>query len=656
MRAASVFKQGIERRAQPLERLKKTYAEFQSRNAGSFETFFRSTTTTVTLKAIEVRGYDAQMIHDSDYSFEEIRAQHWYAKPKISKPILKDRSIIPSAISEFGSPMQISGSRQMPSANTIENAFVDDDDEDEQLPALGVAVNPDDLTHINVFKDNTADLREIAKLVKSGKAAEASNPPPAPKEKQSTTDWLLKEIIKHSPLAKTAAKNSANKRTFIDISSSPIKTAESENNCSQSNAFKPADYKIADITLSLPKELEDDSVPTTTATTSVPDFSALLDPFDLEFRIAQAEAVLTQIAPAIPNLNLRLDESAAVKVKAFEKSLGRDGSGPNHTVSSLQIASGHYFMERKLGEGGYGKVYLGVDLQKDIDNEDASETVESNQVAVKIETLASVWEAYILFRLAAFLGPNQAQFSRHFPRLLSCSVYSDVSFVVMDYYEQGSLLAALNCYRQQNVTIDEAIVLFYAAELLKTVGILHRASILHTDIKLENVLLYSTKKSSNWSSTFQRDGSEGWGDRGLVLIDYGRAVDLKLLKEEENSRFLIKSKHASFNGCPLIAGGLPVGHEMDWYGVADCLHWLLFQKALSPESHTRPLQFKRYWQVDLWEPLFADLFNPPPRMNDALDCMKKHLEAIWTRLESWKRTPSLKSLLTRQEIMLYERK
>lgn len=328
-------------------------------------------------------------------------------------------------------------------------------------------------------------------------------------------------------------------------------------------------------------------------------------------------------------------------------------------------------MERKLGEGGYGKVYLGVDLQKEEAEAEAAveeiDQVDSNQVAIKIETPASVWEAYILFRLAAFIGPTQPHLSRHFPRLLSGCVYQDVSFVVMDYYEQGSLLAALNCYRQQNLQMEEAVVLFYAAELLKIVGILHRAAILHTDVKLENILLYSasshnhsasSKKSGGvtWSSCFRRDGSEGWNERGLVLIDFGRAVDLKLLREEDASRFLIKPKHANYNGCPRIAQGLPVGHEMDWFGVADCLHWMLFQRPLTAEEAARPFHFKRYWQVDLWEPLFADLIAPPSTLTGALDCMKRHLEAIWDRLESWKRTPSLKSLLTRQEIMLYDRK
>ncbi len=642
------FKQGIERKAQPLERLKKKFADFQAR-VGSFLDFgaSNSASNTTVLKAVEVRGYDAQMIHNSDFSFEEIRALHWYAKPKIAKPSLKERSIVPSATTQFGSPMRLS-------ENTLQ---VDEDDEEDSLPALGVAVNPDDLTHINVFKDNTADLREIAKLVKSGSLQNnTANKETSSTTSKSSSDWLLKEIIKNSPRKSPIKQQlspskqlstikppdsptpvTSGKRTFIEISSSPIKQPQNENRTPTNNApFKAADYKVSDVVV-----------------------ADLLDPFDLEFRVAQAEAVLSQIAPAIPNLHLRLSESALTKVRTFEKSLGRDGSGPNHTVSSLRIASGHFFMERKLGEGGYGKVYLGVDLQKE-ESVEGGEEVESNQIAIKIEAPASVWEAYILFRLAAFLGPNQPHLSRHFPRLLTGCLYQDVSFVVMDYYEQGSLLAAINCYRQQNLQVEEAVVLFYAAELLKTVGILHRASILHTDIKLENVLLFSShsskKTGATWSSCFKRDGSEGWSDRGLVLIDYGRAVDLKLLKEEEDSRFLIKAKHASFNGCPRITQGLPVGHEMDWFGVADCLHWMLFQKPLTPELAARPLHFKRYWQVDLWESLFTDLLAPPPTLNGALDCFKGHLESIWTRLETWKRTPSLKSLLTRQEIMLYDRK
>lgn len=662
-----IFQRGIERRAQPLERLKKKYAEFEAKYQHILTPVQSQNNQSNALKPLEVRAYDSKMIHEGDFSFEEIRAKNWYAKPKISKPSLTDLSKyrLPPAVNTPTSSV-------LPTIQNVENyanvqanrQFHDltNDPDDDTDPGLGIAVNPDDLTHINVFKDNTADLREIAKLVKSTSQQQVaeSSAKATPKKK---SDWLLKDLLmSFSPVKKKAHLNLE-----------PENKGNTANNNHNNNNVKAtnlttsiAKVSVNDDIRSLPDTIPDIKTDVTMKldipVESYVDYSHLMDPFDLDFKIAQCEAVLSQIASAIPNLLLRLDETAGNKVRAFEKSLGRDGSGPNHTVSSLRMASGHFFMEKKLGEGGYGKVFLAVDLMKEDDllSDNATGTEdEVNQVAIKIETPASVWESYIIFRIQSHLNTSDTRITRNFPRLISASIYSDSSFLVMDYYEQGSLLGALNVYRQQNSNLDEAIILFYAAELIKCVICLHEAGILHTDIKLENLLLLTPKGTTDWSSTYRRDGAEGWQERGLVLIDYGRSIDLKLLKEEARARFFIKSKHHSFNGSPRILQGLDIAHEMDWYGVADCLHWLLHQKplALQPPKSTKLLNpFKRYWQTDIWEGLFEDLLSPPRSIAEANDKFKEHLGRIQGKLENWKKAPSLKSLLTRQEIMLYENK
>ena len=701
-------------KAQPLERLKKKYSEFQQTKLPNCPVNPPVFPSSVNGKPVEVRGYDSKMIHEGDFSFEEIRAMNWYAKPKISKPSISDltklrngqqRVIVPQLQAQVQTHLEAQSQSQthvFPTIQTVENypnieanrnvprvhdLTIDDEDIPED-PGLGIAVNPDDLTHINVFKDNTADLREIAKLVKAKSTAvtgsSTAEPTPTttitPKKK---SDWLLKDILmSFSPIRKkphlsedSNTENTENKTT--SASNSPVK-AKNITTTVVTSANRISLGDIRDLPDSIPDIKTDVTMKLNIPTDDVNyghSFTDLMDPFDLDFKIAQCEAVLSQIASAIPNLHLRLDETAGAKVRAFEKSLGRDGSGPNHTVSSLRMASGHFFMEKKLGEGGYGKVFLAVDLMKDEVGTDGNEDGEGgefsapdtvNQVAVKIETPASVWESYIIFRIQSHCMNACPTNSRHFPRLLSASIYSDVSFLVIDYYEQGSLLGALNAYRQQNNNLDEAIVLFYASELIKSVLILHEAGILHTDIKLENLLILTPKASmsqgsTTWSSSFKRDGSDGWNERGLVLIDYGRSIDLKLLKDEERSRFRIKSKHFSFNGSPRISKGLDISHEMDWYGVADCLHWLLYQKALvlgSSESKPPKLlnPLKRYWQTDIWEQLFDDLLNPPPSISESINIFKGHYEKICGRLEGWKKTPSLKSLLTRQEIALYDLK
>ena len=72
------------------ERLKKKYAEFQQTKLPNCPVNPPVFPSSVNGKPVEVRGYDSKMIHEGDFSFEEIRAMNWYAKPKISKPSISD--------------------------------------------------------------------------------------------------------------------------------------------------------------------------------------------------------------------------------------------------------------------------------------------------------------------------------------------------------------------------------------------------------------------------------------------------------------------------------------------------------------------------------------------------------------------------------------
>lgn len=138
MEAERVLKMGIDRGAQPLERLKMNYEELTSkgqvtkRSSLASSEMTTSWTTNSQLKK-EVTTYCKQFIDNGKMSFEEARAKLYYGRQPT---------------------MQRMSSQQS------------EDEGDETMEDIAQAVNPDDLTHISVYRDTTADVRELAKVAK----------------------------------------------------------------------------------------------------------------------------------------------------------------------------------------------------------------------------------------------------------------------------------------------------------------------------------------------------------------------------------------------------------------------------------------------------------------------------------------------------------
>ena len=126
-RAGRILKRGIDVGAQPLERLKATYKAFQSRCEASKQPIERK----------EMSAYNSLIVEGGAISFEEARARH---------PRYLSRS-------------NIAGTANVNSIVNNNNLIQEDDDED--VPSLAVSINPDDLTHISVYRDTTADIAQM---------------------------------------------------------------------------------------------------------------------------------------------------------------------------------------------------------------------------------------------------------------------------------------------------------------------------------------------------------------------------------------------------------------------------------------------------------------------------------------------------------------
>jgi eukaryotic-like serine/threonine-protein kinase len=138
-----------------------------------------------------------------------------------------------------------------------------------------------------------------------------------------------------------------------------------------------------------------------------------------------------------------------------------------------QILSGKYRLERELGRGGMGSVWLAQHL-----------TLRS-PVAIKLidPQIASNPEA-----LARFLREAQAAAalrSPHVVQILDHGVDEGVPFIVMELLEGESLAARLE--RQQRLTPEETARII--TQVARAMTRAHEAGVVHRDLKPDNIFL-----------------------------------------------------------------------------------------------------------------------------------------------------------------------
>ncbi|SJX66418.1 related to spindle assembly checkpoint protein [Sporisorium reilianum f. sp. reilianum] len=356
------------------------------------------------------------------------------------------------------------------------------------------------------------------------------------------------------------------------------------------------------------------------------------------------------------------------------------GTGMLSSPFEVDIGGHPFEIRGKLGEGGYGAVYLGYDVDSaatsvdqkhsnddsdDSDDEDEDDEDRHKQLAIKVETPANRWEFYILSQLQSRLPAPVAR-SIVSARKLYC--YEDTSFLLLDLGEKGTLLDVVNHACTAGVGgsgadsasgLDEVLAMFFVTELVRVILAMHRAGVIHGDLKIDNCLLRlgDVSPSSSWSSIYTRDGSSGWSEKGLTLIDFGRAIDLSAYPDPAAQTFTADWPTDS-KDCFEMRAGEPFTFETDWFGIAAVAHCLLFGRYMDTKhdpaaGHRITASFKRYWQTQLWTALFEVCLNPPKgereqvleRLQACLDDMQAWLEA-----NSNKGGKNLKGLLRKLEI------
>ena len=324
-------------------------------------------------------------------------------------------------------------------------------------------------------------------------------------------------------------------------------------------------------------------------------------------------------------------------------------TGPDE-VFDLDLDGNRYDISSKLGEGGFGAVFLATDVAAFQRLEDEGEDAETlSKVAVKVVKPAMVWESYALdlirqnvdpFVLPSIIKPHNLY------------IYGDESYLVLDYSHYGTLLEAVN--RSSDLGIghglggvpttipgmDEMLAMFFAVELLRTVEGLHRAGFIHGDLKIDNCMVrLDPSPPSGLEPQYDPSGAGGWATKGIRLIDFGRTIDTNLfpLGQQFTTDWKVDKRD-----CLEMRQKLPWTYETDYYGLVGIVYCLLYGKymempVLKQDTDGRVIQklpatLKRYWRVDIWEPFFDMLLNPHQfgielPIVDELSSMRRRMEA-----------------------------
>ncbi|KAM0422969.1 hypothetical protein ACHAPD_001439 [Fusarium lateritium] len=326
------------------------------------------------------------------------------------------------------------------------------------------------------------------------------------------------------------------------------------------------------------------------------------------------------------------------EIRRFAKALAKanktgDKMGPMTAPVVIEFpdTQSTYTIKKELGAGAFAPVYLIENSAPQTDEHDenavsmmgkgAFATNHRSEIeALKMENPPTPWEFHMMRLAHTRLGP-QHRASASLSHAHEMHLYQDEAFLFLPYHPHGTLLDVVNFFRAEpSAVMDEQLAMFFTIELLRTVESLHSKSVLHGDLKADNCLLRldALKDDGSLTSQWKADGSGGWSSRGVVLIDFGRGIDMRAFVPEVE--FFADWK-TSAQDCAEMREGRPWTWQIDYHGLAGTIHTLLFGKYIETmrcdqgglgKSRRYKIResLKRYWQTDLWSDCFEVLLNP----------------------------------------------
>lgn len=294
-----------------------------------------------------------------------------------------------------------------------------------------------------------------------------------------------------------------------------------------------------------------------------------------------------------------------------------------HLPTQLTIKNNTaYTINSVIGKGVNAIVYHATQTTSTSDNDSDSDLdSEDPSFCLKLQSNPSPWEFYIQNQLKLRL-PQSSPIHKSIPTPHTCHIFKNKTLLVMSYHDKGTLLNHINTHQKEtSEQPDELLCFFWAIELMKTVAAIHKCGMLHGDIKSDNVLLRGDTVNGLWNGHYSASGLNGWCDKGIVLCDWGSAIDLKLFPATQlfiNENFR-ESEGNSGHECWTYRNGIEYKYGVDWYGVAGVVYASLFGRYMEVVEIQSCLEgipmlsvkgvFKRYWQCELWTRFFELMLN-----------------------------------------------
>nr|POE93635.1 checkpoint serine/threonine-protein kinase bub1 [Quercus suber] len=425
------------------------------------------------------------------------------------------------------------------------------------------------------------------------------------------------------------------------------------------------------------------------------------NPMDPQLRAT----ILSQMRPSLSSFEgyfEHLDQTSSrtseirkyikANTKATKGSTGIDKTASTLSLPpmlSLEGAAGKYAVRRQLGAGTFAPVYLAENVvvmaQEEgdsnmadrLDSPIGKSTHRRPLEAIKMEDPPSSWEFYILQLSHRRLGVSRA--AESIVRAHEMHLFRDECFLVEEYRDQGTLLDLVNLARVDGGSsggMDEMMAMWLTIELLRTTEALHSKSLIHGDLKGDNVLVRfdDPGTETDWSPTYFANGAHGWAAKGVCLIDFGRGIDTKHFVP--NVGFIADWKTTEAD-CAEMRELRPWTFQIDYHGLAGIIHSLLFGKYMetigeksaavgqgATKTYRIRESLKRYWQTEIWSEVFDLLLNPLAHLQVEEGQRMPVLRSMRTcreRMEAWleehcERGSGLKAMIGRMESAIKDRR
>ncbi|CAG9795081.1 unnamed protein product [Diatraea saccharalis] len=279
-------------------------------------------------------------------------------------------------------------------------------------------------------------------------------------------------------------------------------------------------------------------------------------------------------------------------------------------ATMISIGNNKFSIEKQLGKGNYGAVFLCLDIHT------------NKTVAVKYQKPSRPWEFYICQEIKArikdpFMLPGYMDITTAF-------LGDNASLFVSEYSKYGSLLDVANRVKiATSKCINELIVILLTSEMLSIVHYLHKAQIIHADIKPDNFLLMKIP-------------TQEWRTPSLQLIDLGCAIDMSLFPEGTTFRELIATEGFT---CTEMREGKPWTYQTDLYCLAGTIHVILMGSYMKVVNRLGQWnidkKLPRYMKVSLWDKVFTTLLNVPDCNNlpDIMD-LKNEVDSVLNEIDN----------------------